>query len=308
MEQGFKPILLCLTSAFLFFVTGPLHAADNPDSLRFTVGFTPDTVRVGDRIDYHIGVFHEPRFQVSFSGPDVIPGEAFSVLSREVSRPSSSLTECNAELAAFELGELLLPPVVAFVRDTLSGKTLQWSLEPQARLYVEALTDSSMKSLLPIRPIREVPVPWSRSLFTGFVVIATLALILFAGFFAWKKFILPKRRSHDHVSALHELQLLKQRLERGLGAEACYEQLSLLVRRYLEHHYDIKALEAVTSEIERELVLLDVPGALLLSGLLHEADMVKFAESSPSLEDCRNCLAEAETVLQPTESVADSKG
>ncbi len=279
-------------------VTGPLSAADNPDSLRFAVGFTPSIARLGDRIDYHVSVTHEPRFQVNFSGPDVLPGEAFSVIGLVVSRPSPSLTEFSASLAVFELGELALPSVVAVVRDTLSGETMQWSLEPEARLSVEAVTDSSFTTLLPIRPIRDVPVPWSSKVLSGLAIAAILVMVFFSGYVVWQRFSRREQGPGRSVQMLQELQKLEQRLDRGLSAEVCYEQLSLLVRRYLEHHYGIKALEEVTSEIERELAEGDVPGAMMFCGLLHEADMVKFAESRPSLQDCRNSLIQAENAFR----------
>ncbi len=78
---------------------------------------------------------------------------------------------------------------------------------------------------------------------------------------------------------------------------ACYEQLSFLIRQYLEGEYHIKALEAVTREIAEELEERGVPHADMLIGLLDQADLVKFAESRPGIEECRVSLGQAKNVI-----------
>jgi hypothetical protein len=78
----------------------------------------------------------------------------------------------------------------------------------------------------------------------------------------------------------------------------CYEELSNILRSFLENHYRIRALEAVTQEIERDLEKIGVPDLDDVMNLLRQADLVKFADSRPELDETRLSLQKAEEFVR----------
>ncbi|ARM31629.1 hypothetical protein [Prosthecochloris sp. HL-130-GSB] len=307
MKQKVSHILPFLVCIGLVCVTGRFCLAEEPDSLQLSAGFSPVSVRIGDRIDYYVLVHHASVYQVGFSVPRHGGRDAFSVISQSVSRPSSSVTEFSAELAVFELGDIALPQVDVTVRDSLSGRVHHRKVVAQSTLRVEPFTDTTMKQLLPIRPIREVPFSWNVSVPGGLAVFAVCLLLLFTGLLLWKRYLFRHGEHRGPLDALDELRNVEKGLDQGLDAASCSEQLSFLVRRYLEEMYAIPAFEEVTSEIQQELVSRHVPGAGLFARLLEEADMVKFAESRPSVDDCRESIVMAETAFRASQQAVESK-
>jgi len=258
--------------------------------------FSPSRVTLGDRVSYRTTAVFDSSRSVSFMLPDSTGLMPFVLVYREETWPEDGRAVLQTELAVFDVGEYELPPVTALFRDSAGKETTVLSV-PDESLKVEALTDSSMTELLPIKPIKQAYRSWTEYLPVVYVAGAVAVVILLLRLFM-KKNIEPSRKPVDfRKEALRRVRKLEKNLEKGMRPEECYEQLSFLIREYLEGEYHIKALEAVTREIAEELEGSGVLHADMLTGLLDQADLVKFAESRPAIEECRVSLFQAKKAI-----------
>jgi len=258
--------------------------------------FSPSRVTLGDRVSYRTTAVFDPSHSVSFMLPGSTGLMPFVLVYREVKMAENGRAVLQTELAVFDVGEYELPPVTVLFRDSTGKETTVLSV-PDESIKVEALTDSSMTELLPIKPIKQAYRSWREYLPVVYVAVAVAVVILLVRLLM-KKNIKPSRKPVDfRKEALRQVRRLEKNLEKGMPPEACYEQLSFLIREYLEGAYHIKALEEVTSEIAEELERSEVLHADMLIGLLNQADLVKFAESRPMIEESRVSIDQARKAI-----------
>ena len=258
--------------------------------------FSPAEVTVGDRISYTVTVKHDPEDTVAFALPDSIRLLPFVLIDQNVRQPRKNSAVLHAELALFDIGEHALPPVTVRVLDAAGAETAR-QVAPAGRVTVKALTDSSMTDLLPLKPLKQPYRPSTEYLCPVLVGVMVISVLFFIGYFMRKRAGSFSKPADPAKDALRKVRKLEKSLEKGMLPEECYEQLSFLIREYLEKMYRIKAFEEVTSEIEKELSDISVPHAALLSGVLHQADLVKFAESRPGKEECGESLEKTKRAI-----------
>lgn len=261
--------------------------------------FSPAGVTIGDRISYAVTVEHDPGLAVTFTLPDSTRLLPFVLVKQAVKRPRKQMTVLHTELALFDVGEHALPTVTVTVRDT-SGNERTEQVAPSGTLMVTALTDSSVTELLPIKPLKQPYRPWTDYLFPVFAGVATVVAIILVGYFVRRRTEPPSEPADIAKDIRRKIRRLEKKLEKGEPPDQCYEQLSFLIREYLERAYRIKALEKVTSEIEGEMSSCSVFHADTLVGLLNQADLVKFAESKPGRKECRLSLDQAKKAVTVT--------
>ncbi len=189
------------------------------------------------------------------------------------------------------------PTIILTKNDQIVKATPEHSI----RLTVVAPTLDSLaqEELAPIKPIIKEPVKW----------VDYLPAILFVGGLMligliWS--IYNKRKSNEeqkliietvevavHDIALKKLEALSSRqLLEQREYKLYHDQLTFILREYLEHRFDINALELTTKNILKELRARKVliPKQQDLKKLLEKADLVKFAESEPPLKFHKQAL------------------
>ncbi|HVR19893.1 MAG TPA: hypothetical protein VMS65_09355 [Polyangiaceae bacterium] len=98
----------------------------------------------------------------------------------------------------------------------------------------------------------------------------------------------------------------------GLVAEARFaehfDRVSDIVRKYLGERFGFDGLESTTREVLFVLRRLTPPLESLdsIEGFLRQADLVKFAKTEPSAEDCELALTRAERIISTT--LPETKG
>lgn len=140
-----------------------------------------------------------------------------------------------------------------------------------------------------------------------------LAVIMVTVFVAWRRYgtkITQALARHQQVQqpinarekALHALQqLVSEQLPYRQLYDLFYVRLTSIVRRYIEDDYHIKAPELTTQEFLQCMTLherFDAEAKQILQDFLFAADLVKFARSQPSLEDCAHSLQAAHAVVE----------
>lgn len=277
-----------------------------------TVSLSPDTLLVGDRVQCVISVEHKASEVAALEGIDSLSIQPFELLKRKQSTVSVSSAlgkeRFEFEFAVFGSGRQPFPPFTVVLRDTQGLVTSRTAYRPSTSVFVKALTDSSMRDLRPIKsPVKPtIPFLLLLPLLLGALGVAGLVLLLL---FFLKRVVRTQAEKVDHGQvAQRKLRKLGSRLSGGMPPHECYEELSNIMRSFLENHYHIRALEAVTQEIERDLKKLGVAGFESIMNLLAQADLVKFADSRPDAEESRQSLKSAEQVIRsarPAEAPAD---
>jgi len=296
---GFVTTLLLLLLIFLV----PFDAIGREQPV-VSVTVTPDSVLVGDRIHFAITVQHAEGEVASLEGVTAVAVKPFELISskRFSSVEPSGLGQdiFELELALFVPGRRPLPPFTVLLRTSGGSVTSKVSYKPSSTVYVRELTDASMRDLRPIKPPLTPPVPYlliMPVLLGAFGVGGVVLLLLF--FF--KRTVRNSAEKVDSSQvAQRKLRKLGSSLSAGMPPHECYEELSNIMRSFLETHYRISALEAVTQEIERDLKKLGVAGFESIMNLLKQADLVKFADSRPDVEESRQSLDKATEVIRST--------
>lgn len=193
-------------------------------------------------------------------------------------------------ITSFDSGSYQLPPLaVAYGRegrvDTLYTNPL--------RFEVQTVEIDTTQSIKPIKDPLSIPITLKELLPISLGVLALMGIILgVLYFFVWrKKPETPKEKKLPPPVPAHEIamrklaQLEAKKLWQQGEVQAYYDELTDVIREYLEARYKVQALESTTDEIIRE-VEQSASGVTEklrreLKDLLQRADLVKFAKHTP---------------------------
>ena len=215
---------------------------------------------------------------------------------REAATGVALAQEC--ELRLYELGAHEVPAVaVPFVR--AAGDTLLRTTQPLALEVISARSEGEdqLRDIKPPVFVRGGVPLWV------VVAIGLLALVLcaFGGVWLWRRRTRPPQpppppEPIDYAAEFARIAACGL-LERG-EFKTYYSLLSENLRRCLEEHLKIEAMEQTTSELADALQEAEVEAALRqpILDYLREADLVKFARFHPALEAAR-CAPDAGLAL-----------
>lgn len=293
-------LLLALLLAALPF---PLLAGQTGTASSTVLGVSvePDSLYAGERVICAVRVRHPEGTLVSIELPDSTALEPFypvgqkhssSMLSRGLAEERFEL-----ELAVFGSGSQRLPAFALLFRDTRGRMLERQEYRPAASVFVRTLTPPGMLELRPLKPPVDPDFPFPLLTALLLAVFGMAGVVLLALFIIKRKVRLFAETVDPAQEARRKLGKLHNRLSSGLPPAECYAELSAVMREYLERHYHIRALEAVTQEIERDLRKLGVSSFDAIMNLLRQADLVKFADSRPSAEETRNSTRQAEEIV-----------
>ena len=295
--------LLLLLLAALPVITDALFSAGAYGAVSdVTVAVTPDSVLVGDRIHCTIGVRHSANDVVSLEGIDSLSVQPFELINRRQSSavitPGTRQERFDFELAVFGTGRQPVPRFTVVLRNNQGKLLSREPYRPSSAVFVRALTDSTMKELRPIKPPVKPMIPLLLLLPVVLGVFGIAGVVLLVLFLIKRTVRTSAEKVDPGQVAQRKLRKLGSRLSAGMPPPECYEELSNIMRTFLEKHYRIRALEAVTQEIERDLKKLGVAGFESIMNRLAQADLVKFADSRPDAEESRQSLRKAEEVIR----------
>ena len=297
-----KWLLLLLLAALPMLTVFAPSTAEGRALPGVTVAVTPDSLMVGDRMRCIISVPHSANEVVALEGIDSLSIQPFELISRKqsvsVSLPGTGKESFEFEFAVFGSGHQFVPPFTVVHRDSEGKVIKREAYRPSSSVFVKALTDSTMRELRPIKPPLKPSIPLLLLLTVILGVFGTAGLVLLLLFLLKRAVTTNAEKVDPGQVAQRKLRKLGSRLSAGMPPPECYEELSNIMRTFLEKHYRISALEAVTQEIERDLKKLGVAGFESIMNLLAQADLVKFADSRPDAEESRQSLRKAEEVIR----------
>lgn len=197
--------------------------------------------------------------------------------------------------------KILKMPIVVTDLSTIPNST-NWFLTPIIPLEKKVETKTSDEFDKTLSP-RKIPVSIKRIFkYVSFVVL--IGVIVFLLFKAVKfiKFKAALKQMSAHDRAIYELKILasKKLLDKNLFDEY-YMELTLIIRKYIERTYGIKAPERTTEEFLHEASALEnFPKELIpdLRKFLSSADLVKFAKASVTVDTALSATDNAKTFVE----------
>ena len=197
-------------------------------------------------------------------------------------------------ISTYDTGEYIIPPFPVAFFETEDRSDFNYIEAPEQTIYVQSifLNDSVVNAEpKPIKALKVVDreinwVLWSLLILTGLLIIGSLVWYFFI-----RKEIIPEKvitPLEAHEIALKELSKIKNFSSEDLyEINQFYTDLSMILRRYLEHRFNISAVEQTTTELRDSLKNVDILSNDYdkLIELLPKADMVKFAKEIPPSDE-----------------------
>jgi len=278
----------------------------------------PVKAHIGDALAARLTVTADPGEIVDVTPLDVSFGPA-QVLSGgwEPAVPGTATRVWSGAIAVYQLGAATVPPLVVSVAK--GGTQESVSTEPVS-LVIEgtipaATTGEKAPDLIDLKPPASIPPdydPLKRALLAFSALVAAAA----AAWWLWRRYaaklaaisapVDPFRKLPPHVWVYEELEkLLARRLAEEGRTGLFYDELTRIVKQYLEGRYRVDLLERTTSEVPNALQHAGAPAdaGFLSRALLEAGDRVKFARVDAGPADCRGAVEEAYRLVDLTKPV-----
>lgn len=278
----------------------------------------PAKAHIGDALTAVLTVTLEPGesldsspLQVSWGSAQVLSGAWTPVA------PGTTARVWRGSIAVYELGAVTIPPVEVAVKK--GGAQTTVASEPVS-LHIEATLPASTSGekppeLIDLKPPASIP-PDYRPLKGALLALAGLLAAAGAAWWLWRRYaaklaavrapVDPFRKLAPHVWVYEELEkLLARRLAEEGRIGLFYDELTRIVKQYLEGRYRVELLERTTSEVQGALQHAGAPqeAGTRARALLESGDRVKFARLSASPAECRTAVEEAYRLVDVTKPV-----
>lgn len=201
-------------------------------------------------------------------------------------------------ITSFESGEYDLSPLT-FLFEKEGTDDVYPILADLPVLKFTTVTLDSNATLKDIKAPLEEPITFRELLPWIALGLGIIGLIIFA-IFLYKKYKAKKSEEQPilkydptippHILAYQQLKRLEdKKLWQGARFKDYYVELTQIIRLYIERRYSIMALEMTASELkdvsDRFAVNLDLKDRF--NSMIEEADLVKFAKSTPNPNVCQ---------------------
>lgn len=258
---------------------------------------------------------------------DAFEIEAFVPDTWSVARRSQkSLPVADGDISRSTTYEYEIEPFLPTTIETLAV-TMRYRTDPDAEwasltvapfaIAVDSVlaADEADPAPADIKEIVDAPVALASHARTWAILGGVALILALAGWWGWRRY----RRGHPtggqvrqlvHVPAaelaIARLNLVQsQHLVERAEFKAFYNEVSLVLRRYIEERFGLHAPERTTEEFLRDARgrdVLRVDDVLVLERFLGHCDMVKFAEFQPTVQQARDT---ADTVRDFVERTTD---
>ena len=182
----------------------------------------------------------------------------------------------NFEITFWDTGKIVIPPYLLAINFPDSTDIILFSTD-SINISVESVIDSTTVSIQQDKPIKEIIFPFDNYRLALILIIIFLLLFIY---YLWRKrdkntSIIPnkffnKDPKKDSVKKLNNLKF------KGISSEIFYNELSIILKKYLENQYYIISFEMTSEELKTFFDDKD------LLNLLKKIDSVKFANKEYS--------------------------
>lgn len=303
--RGETVVVMALLLGYLTF-TGCQNVIDPESPLKMTAVMDTSRATIGDVLHLQIWVTGAGGKRVQF--PDLVAENPLMTVGNRHDLAGETVGDFGVdfEVAFWDTGSFALPPYSVNII-TATGESLDYSSASDSlQVTISSVINEPNPQLRGLKP--PVPIPP----YIPVRVISSMGSILvLMGLLVWlwKKRVPFKAeqgevtvaRKSPYERATEELAALRNRsLHTAEDVRQFYEDLSRLVREFLEFQYFIRSLEMTTEEMEKSILLFPLNEALFtdLVGFLRRADWVKFARFRPDEKGCEADLHLMESFIE----------
>jgi len=307
-----------------------IHKTFEKGPVAVDVDVDRSTITVADRLELKITVLAPAGYEVEL--PDKLPEPdgketAFSLV--QAKAPSQELTEGGRThvsqikvsrtyiLEPFLAGAYTIPTMTVRFWKTLDKEQAGQSLDTEkipitvSSLLPDTAANNAEMKPHDIRPPAPLPPSmdvwyWTAGIAAGFLLMG-LGIFLIVRKRQRARLIAAEVVIPPHESAFAALDRLmaENLIEKG-EVKVFYQEISGILRRYIEARFGLRAPEQTTEEFLDGLktgAALDNQYQGLLKQFLTHCDLVKFAAFSPTEADIRNTIDSCRTFVQETRNV-----
>ena len=294
------------------------RAAEPP---RATIDVTPTVATVGARLDAVLRVEAPDGFDAE---PPAVAAEIgpFSVFEPSFEEPvpgnGGKVWTFRAKLAAFETGDLELPPIEVRLRGP-GGATSVSTLPVPVRIESVLGEEGEAAEIADLKPPATIP-PDYRPLLRALAALAGIVGLALAAWWPARRSASrlaavpapadPFRRMPPHAWAYAELSALLERWgERSGDAAEFFAELTRILKTYLGGRFRTDLMERTTEELTPALEEAGAPREPTRSArlLLELADRVKFAREVPAAGARRAAVEEAYRIVDATRPIEEAE-
>jgi len=235
----------------------------------------------------------------------------------EPAAPPGTTRVWSGSIAVYEVGTIQVPELVVAL--TTNGGPATVATQPVTLEIVGTLpaatTGAKPPDLADLKPPASIPPDYGPARL-ALVAVAGLLALAGAAWWLWRRYAAklaaiaapadPFRRLPPHVWVYEELEkLLARRLAEEGRIGVFYDELTRIVKQYLEGRYRVDLLERTTSEVPGALQNAGAPtdAGMLARALLESGDRVKFARVGAGPAECRAAIEEAYRLVDLTKPV-----
>lgn len=261
-----------------------------------------DSVKAGDTFTFSITTKSPDAYErIIFPDSSAFTGD-IEFLSRRQYKVSDFSDSTVYLLQNFSIEDISIPPLPVYVI-TENDTTLLFT-EP-FELTFSSVIQSEEDPLKPLKPnfsFDRILWPW---------LLGLLALLIL-GYFIYQKYfkkeeqpVIQKRAvpvfSNPVTVLENQLNDIREKHTQDVNKDYkwYYSELGDALRAYIEDLYKIPALESTTRELLRYMDAFGVDAELIkhIRSVLNEADMIKFAKVTPTLDQSMNAFHQAHSFL-----------
>lgn len=272
-------------------------------------------ISIAERLNLTISIIAEQGYEVK------LPGfgeklEQFGIIDYQTSTPKlldSNKTKISRSyiLEPFLSGNYNIPPMkFKFFKKDESEQEEHTLETEEIEIIVKSLLPETMKDLKIYDIIPPVKIPFRHTKAVWISIIVIIVIITStSGIIVWRRYFRKiaevKQKIPAHNIAYQEMEKLvaEDLIEKG-EIKKFYQEISNILRRYIENRFGLHAPEQTTEEFLMELNYQDNFKAeykRLLKIFLNHCDLVKFAEHQPANKDIQNTFDSCKAFIKETE-------
>jgi len=275
---------------------------------------TVDSLKVGDTFDYAITLNRSEQYdQVIF--PDSAElGNAFEIRSRRQYQVSSYKDSVAYKLQFFATSDTTLPQLPVYLIQAQDTTVLYTNPVPIPFSSVLAEDEQEFR---PLKPIFDFAAAWWPYIL-GLIILLAAGYLLYKYYWQKREEETQKKQTTftpepfinpitDLEEAIHELEQHTPSTKEEF--KEFYIALGDAIRRYYEDLHNVPALESTSRELLTMIQKRAIDDDLVADtrAVLQEADMVKFANFTPTTKQAERALKKAHNFLDRARDVDGSK-
>lgn len=296
----FKSFALCILHfALCIFFLGPAFAGLN--DLDVTSSISSSEIRIGERIQFKVLIEHDKGLDIYYPDESSLSLPPFELVKQKTTLRKGALgrdvTEVLYLITTFDAGEFVVSPILITAKDGYGNERNVKTLGHAVSVKTGVAVGSEIIDILPPMEVTERFAYMKQAArylpFVALFLMISLIALYFLRAKNQKALLQPDPRS----TAINRLEML------GVDEdciEKAYFEISEILRVFFHQHLQIESLKMTSREL-----MLDLKGRSGIERLNDEAedlffdlDLVKFSPFKPSLEDARNAIIRAESLIK----------